>query len=105
MRFNAWRTTNDIGSSSTSTATQQRDVCAGSPGRRLNSAIGMARVVLFASIVSTCASSARIATAVLDGFTAMHWSLAPNMPWIRLNPPSAAQPEPGSRLLHRFVTS
>ena len=60
---------------------------------------------VFGVDVSTWASSARIATAMSDGLTAMHWSLAPRMAWIRLNPSSAAQPEPGSRLLHGFVTS
>ena len=52
----------------------------------MNSAIGMARVALSASIVSTCASSTRMATAMSDGFTAMHWSLAPSTAWIRLKP-------------------
>ena len=35
-----------------------------------------------------------------DGFTATHCGLAPRIACIRLWPPIAAQPLPGSRLLH-----
>ncbi|CLQ82783.1 Uncharacterised protein [Mycobacterium tuberculosis] len=34
-----------------------------------------------------------------DGCTAMHLSLAPRMAWMRLTPPIAEHPVPGSRLL------
>jgi hypothetical protein len=38
-----------------------------------------------------------------DGWTAMQPSLAPRIAWIRLTPPMASQPEPGSRLLHALA--
>ena len=40
-----------------------------------------------------------MATAMSEGWVAMHLSLAPRMAWMRLKPPIAPQPEPGSRLL------
>ena len=36
---------------------------------------------------------------------AMQLVATPSMAWIRLKPPSAAQPEPGARLLHGLVMS
>ena len=76
-----------------------------SPGRRWNSAIGMRRPVPSGATVSTSASSARMATAMSEGWVAMHRSLAPSTAWMRLNPSSAAQPEPGWRLLQGLATS
>ena len=46
-----------------------------------------------------------MATAMSEGWVAMQSSLAPTIAWMRLNPPIAAQPEPGSRLLQGFVVS
>ena len=80
-------------------------ICGVSPGRRWNSAIGIVRVAPFGSMVSTVASRTRIATFMSEGLVAMQASLAPSTAMIRLNPPMAAQPEPGSRLLQGLVVS
>jgi hypothetical protein len=55
--------------------------------------------------VSTVASSARTATAMSLGCVAIQASLVPMMAWLRVNPPMAAQPLPGSRLLHGWSVS
>ena len=55
--------------------------------------------------VCTTASSATSATATSDGWVAMHLSLVPSMAWPRLKPSRAAQPLPGSRLLHGEAAS
>ena len=80
-------------------------MCGVSPGRRWNSAIGMLRVVPSGRTVSTVASSARMATAMSLGWVAMQASLTPTTAWWRLNPPMAAQPVPGWRLLHGMLVS
>ena len=59
----------------------------------------------FGRTVSTVASSARIATAMSLGCVAMQASLTPTMACCRLNPPIAAQPLPGRRLLHGWLVS
>src|SRR3982751_3574003 len=59
----------------------------------------MLRVVPSGRIVSTVASSTRIATAMSLGCVAMQASLAPTTACCRLTPPMAAQPLPGRRLL------
>ena len=46
------------------------------------------------------ASSAAIATHMSDGFVAMQCSLVPRIARLRFAPLMAAQPLPGSRLLH-----
>jgi len=45
------------------------------------------------------------ATHMSDGCVAMQRSLVPRIAWMRLRPPMAPQPEPGSRLLHGAATS
>jgi hypothetical protein len=45
------------------------------------------------------ASSTDSAIAMSDGCVAIQASLAPRIAWIRLMPPIAEQPAPGSRLL------
>ena len=45
------------------------------------------------------------ATFMSDGLVAMQASLAPTTAMIRLNPPIAEQPEPGSRLLQGKAVS
>ncbi len=54
---------------------------------------------------STVASSAASATHMSDGWVAMQCSLAPRIACVRLKPPIAAQPLPGSRLLQANVPS
>src|SRR4030088_1657822 len=51
------------------------------------------------------ASSAAMATHMSDGFVAMQCSLVPRMARLRFTPVIAAQPEPGSRLLHGILVS
>ncbi|MCY1242050.1 hypothetical protein D9M72_549890 [compost metagenome] len=67
--------------------------------------MGMRRAAPLADTVSTCASSARNATAMSDECTAMHRALPPKIAWMRLKPSIAAQPLPGMRLLQGFVVS
>ncbi len=67
--------------------------------------MGMLRAEPSGRTVSTVASSARIATAMSLGWVAMQASLAPMTACWRLNPPIAAQPLPGSRLLHGWLVS
>ncbi|XQU71253.1 hypothetical protein OJJOAM_004042 [Cupriavidus sp. H18C1] len=55
--------------------------------------------------VSMRASSALSATAMSDGCTAMQASLWPTTACMRLAPRSAAQPEPGVRLLQGIAVS
>ena len=74
-------------------------------GSLWKSAIGIVRVLPSGSIVSISASSARIATAISDGWVAMQESLAPRIACIRLNPPIAEHPDPGSRLLQPAAVS
>jgi hypothetical protein len=40
-----------------------------------------------------------------DGWVAMQASLAPKIAWMRLTPPIAGQPVPGSRLLQGVAVS
>ncbi|MCY1251345.1 hypothetical protein D9M72_650990 [compost metagenome] len=61
--------------------------------------MAITRVVPSGRTVSTWASSTRMATAMSLGWVAMQASLTPMMPSCRLNPPMAAQPLPGWRLL------
>jgi hypothetical protein len=56
-------------------------------------------------MVSTTASSAVIATAMSEGCAAMQLSLTPSTAFIRLRPSSAAQPDPGTRLLQGLFVS
>src|SRR5215467_14831657 len=51
------------------------------------------------------ASNAAIATHMSDGFVAMQCSLVPRIASMRLAPVMAAQPVPGSRLLHGMAVS
>ena len=67
--------------------------------------MGMARIAPSGLIVSTVASSARMATAMSLGLVAMHCSLAPTTAWPRVKPPMAAQPDPGRRLLQAWLVS
>src|ERR1700674_3493655 len=46
------------------------------------------------------ASSAASATFMSEGLVAIQYSLVPRMASVRLAPPMAEQPVPGSRLLH-----
>ena len=46
-----------------------------------------------------------MATFMSDGLVAMQWSEAPTMAWMRLKPPIAEQPDPGSRLLQGLEVS
>ena len=46
-----------------------------------------------------------MATFMSEGFVAMQCSLVPRMARLRLAPVIAAQPEPGSRLLHGISVS
>ena len=46
-----------------------------------------------------------MATFMSDGFEAMHCSLVPRIARLRFTPVIAAQPEPGSRLLHGIAVS
>ncbi len=80
-------------------------ICGVSPGSRWKSAIGMLRACPSGFTVSTVASRARMATFMSDGLVAMQASLAPTTAMIRLNPPIAEQPEPGSRLLQGMAVS
>jgi CO/xanthine dehydrogenase FAD-binding subunit len=79
--------------------------CGSSPGRRWNSAIGICRAAPSASIVSTVASSTRMATAMSPGCVAMQASLPPITASERFTPSSAAQPDPGWRLLQAWAVS
>jgi hypothetical protein len=65
----------------------------------------MVRVAPSLATVSTRASSAAMATPMSDGFAAMQSSLTPSTAFMRLRPCSAAQPEPGARLLQGLVVS
>jgi hypothetical protein len=40
-----------------------------------------------------------------EGWVAMQSSLTPRMPWLRLNPPIASHPLPGTRLLQAAAPS
>ena len=80
-------------------------ICGVSPGNVWKSAIGMARVAPSGATVSTVASSTRIATAMSDGCWLMQAVLVPRIARLRLWPPIAEQPEPGSRLLQGLVVS
>src|SRR5215470_4278359 len=51
------------------------------------------------------ASNAAIATHISDGFVAMQCSLVPSTASMRFAPVIAAQPVPGSRLLHGIAAS
>ena len=75
-----------------------------SPGRRWNSAKGIAR---WPRADSTCtvASRAASATHMSEGWVAMQWSLAPRMACCLVMPPMAEQPLPGSRLLQGVARS
>ena len=53
----------------------------------------------------TVASNAAKATATSEGWVATQCSEAPKIAWVRLNPPIAAHPVPGWRLLQLAVTS
>ena len=46
-----------------------------------------------------------MATAMSEGCVAMQLSLTPSTAFVRLRPASAAQPEPGTRLLQGLVVS
>ena len=46
-----------------------------------------------------------MATAMSDGCVAMQCSEPPRIAWMRFKPPSAWQPEPGSRLLQGMAVS
>src|SRR5262249_45835619 len=53
---------------------------------------------------STASRMAR-ATHMSEGLEAMHCSLVPSTAWLRLKPSSAAQPDPGTRLLQADTPS
>ena len=75
---------------------------------RVHTALHLLSVVIpFGVTVSTTASRTRIATAMSLGCVAMQESEVPMTPSCRLKAPSvsAAQPDPGARLLHGMLVS
>jgi hypothetical protein len=87
-----------------SSAASSVSTCGVLPGSRWKSASGMRRAPRTLS-TSTIASSAASATHMSEGFVAMHDSLTPRTPRLRLNPPIASHPLPGSRLLQAAAES
>ena len=87
-----------------SSAARLVSCCGVSPGSRWKSAMGISRSPR-EPVTRTFASSTASATHMSDGCTAMHASLVPRIAFMRLRPPMAEQPEPGSRLLQGVAVS